>query len=102
MGYERLADFVGNRMRMSHVYQPVMLLTLFRLSSWPRMDRAICVVEDLPPPQVEYYQDETKNMIGRVLRSHAVVEKEARRSWFYLTVQRLWQRIGFGRHDLGC
>jgi ATP adenylyltransferase len=28
--YEQLADFVENRMRMSHVYQPVMLMTLLR------------------------------------------------------------------------
>ena len=27
--------------------------------------------------QVEYYEDVTKNMVGRVLRSHGIVEKEA-------------------------
>jgi ATP adenylyltransferase len=30
MTYERLADFVQNRMRISHVYQPVMLMALLR------------------------------------------------------------------------
>ena len=30
MIYERLADFVQNRMRMSHIYQPVMLMALLR------------------------------------------------------------------------
>jgi hypothetical protein len=33
MNYERLADFVQNRMRMSHIYQPVMLMALPTLSS---------------------------------------------------------------------
>ena len=33
MNYERLADFVQNRMRMSHIYQPVMLIALASLSS---------------------------------------------------------------------
>jgi hypothetical protein len=33
MNYERLADFVQNRMRMSHIYQPVMLMALPSLSS---------------------------------------------------------------------
>jgi hypothetical protein len=33
MTYERLADFVQNRMRMSHIYQPVMLMALPTLSS---------------------------------------------------------------------
>ena len=30
MAFERLQDFVENRMRMAHVYQPVMLLALLR------------------------------------------------------------------------
>jgi ATP adenylyltransferase len=30
MTYEQLVDFVQNRMKMSHVYQPVMLMTLLR------------------------------------------------------------------------
>ncbi len=30
MIYEQLLDFVQIRMRMSHVYQPVMLMTLLR------------------------------------------------------------------------
>jgi hypothetical protein len=30
MFYEQLLDFVQNRMKMSHVYQPVMLMTLLR------------------------------------------------------------------------
>jgi hypothetical protein len=28
MTYERLADFVKNGMRMSHIYQPVVLMAL--------------------------------------------------------------------------
>ena len=30
MKYTELQDFVQNRMRMSHVYQPVMLMTLIK------------------------------------------------------------------------
>ena len=33
MTYERLADFVQNRMRISHIYQPVMLMALLREGS---------------------------------------------------------------------
>ena len=33
MNYERLTNFVQNRMRMSHIYQPVMLIALASLSS---------------------------------------------------------------------
>jgi hypothetical protein len=30
MNYSDFKDFIENRMRMSHVYQPVMLMTLLR------------------------------------------------------------------------
>ena len=74
--YDQLADFVENRMRMSHVYQPVMLLTLLRAagrkSSTTQIARSILAHDQ---SQVEYYEDVTKNMVGRVLRSHGIVEK---------------------------
>ena len=31
--YEQLVDFVKNRMRMAHIYQPVMLMALLREGS---------------------------------------------------------------------
>src|ERR687893_1588397 len=75
MTYERLADFVQNRMRMSHVYQPVMLMTLLRgggrSSTWD-IARSILLHDE---SQVEYYENVTKNMVGRVLRQHDIVEK---------------------------
>ena len=76
MDYERLADFVENRMRMSHVYQPVMLLTLLRgggSSSTADITRTILAHDE---SQVEYYEDVTKNMVGRALRRHGIVEKD--------------------------
>jgi ATP adenylyltransferase len=75
MTYKQLADFVQNRMRMSHVYQPVMLMTLLRQSgrcSTTQIARSILAHDQ---SQVEYYEDVTKNMVGRVLRSHGIVEK---------------------------
>jgi hypothetical protein len=76
MIYEQLADFVQNRMRMSHVYQPVMVMTLLRgggKRSTTQIARSILAHDQ---SQVEYYEDVTKNMVGRVLRSHGIVEKE--------------------------
>jgi ATP adenylyltransferase len=74
--YEQLADFVENRMRMSHVYQPVILMTLLREGgkrSTEELDKAILAHDE---SQVEYYENVTKNMVGRVLRKHGIVEKE--------------------------
>jgi len=77
MVYEQLAGFVQNRMRMSHVHQPVMLLTLLRAaggkSSTTEVARSVLAHDE---SQVEYYDDVTMNMVGRVLRSHGIVEKE--------------------------
>jgi diadenosine tetraphosphate (Ap4A) HIT family hydrolase len=75
MTYEQLLDFVQNRMRMSHVYQPVMLMTLFRgggSSSISKIARSILTHDE---SQIEYYENVTKNMVGRVLRNHGIVEK---------------------------
>jgi ATP adenylyltransferase len=74
--YEQLADFVENRMRMSHVYQPVMLMTLLREGgkrSTEELAKAILAHDE---SQVEYYENVTKNMVGRVLRRHGIVEKK--------------------------
>ena len=61
---------------MSHVYQPVMLMTLLREGgkrSTEELAKAILAHDE---SQVEYYENVTKNMVGRVLRSHGIVEKE--------------------------
>jgi 5-methylcytosine-specific restriction endonuclease McrA len=76
MTYQQLANFVKNRMKMSHVYQPVMLMTLLRAggaSSTKEIARSILAHDE---SQVEYYEKVTKNMVGRVLRSHGIVEKD--------------------------
>ncbi len=76
MTYEQLKDFIQNRMRMSHVYQPVMLMTLLRgggRSSTGEIARSILAHDE---SQVEYYEGVTKNMVGRVLRNHGIVDKE--------------------------
>ncbi len=77
MIYEQLADFVQNRMRMSHVYQPVMLMTLLRATGGKQSTMEIArFILAHDESQVEYYEDVTKNMVGRVLRGHGIVEKK--------------------------
>src|SRR5918993_5749518 len=76
MNYKQLVDFVQNRMRMSHVYQPVMLMTLLRgggRASTGEIAKSILAHDE---SQVEYYEKVTKNMVGRVLRNHDIVEKD--------------------------
>ncbi len=72
MTYDQLVDFVERRMRMSHIYQPVMLLTLLQHGgqcSETDIAKAISVHDTT---QIEYYEAITRNMVGRVLTPIAV------------------------------
>jgi ATP adenylyltransferase len=73
--YERLSKFIQDRMRMSHIYQPVMLMTLLR-------KRGKCTEKEIAKDilaqdqsQIEYYEKITRDMVGRVLRNHGIVER---------------------------
>jgi diadenosine tetraphosphate (Ap4A) HIT family hydrolase/5-methylcytosine-specific restriction endonuclease McrA len=79
MTYDQLIDFVERRMRMSHIYQPVMLLTLLQHDgqcSETDIAKAISVHD---PTQIEYYEAITRNMVGRVLTRHGVVKRDGKR-----------------------
>ena len=76
MTFDQLDEFVAYRMRMSHIYQPVMLMALLK-------NQGRCSTEDIArailehdQSQVEYYEKITRDMVGRVLRSHHIVRKE--------------------------
>lgn len=76
MDFETLAEFVRHRMRMSHIYQPLMLLTLLQndgVSSREAISRTLLAHDQ---SQLEYYQLITNNMVGKVLRSHDIVRKD--------------------------
>ena len=76
MNYRDLEDFIQNRMRMSHVYQPVMLMTLLEgggKASTTAVAKAILAHDE---SQIEYYEEIVGNMVGRVLRKHGLVKKE--------------------------
>jgi diadenosine tetraphosphate (Ap4A) HIT family hydrolase len=76
MTFDQLADFISNRMRMSHVYQPVMLIRLLTnrgRATDKDIARAILSHDE---SQIEYYQRVTNEMVGQVLRRHRIVTKE--------------------------
>ena len=66
MSYETLFDFIDKKMRMSHIYQPVMLMTL--LSKGGKCHEREIASELLArdQSQIEYYTQITNNMVGRV------------------------------------
>ncbi|MCP9840697.1 HIT family hydrolase [Synechococcus sp. J7-Johnson] len=70
--YERLRDYVTRRMRMSHIYQPLMLMELLgRHSPAPAQDIARRILgEDVT--QIDYYMQRVKRMVGKVLTSNGI------------------------------
>ncbi len=77
MTYAELLDFIRTRMRMSHVYQPVMLQTLLRNGGRCSIRQIAQEILQRDESQIEYYGEITKNMVGRVLRSHHVVARDS-------------------------
>ena len=70
-----LLDFVQHQMRMSHIYQPVMIKAL--LTNGGRMSTREIAQEILiyDISQIEYYEQVVNNMVGIVLRKRGIVEK---------------------------
>ena len=69
--YERLRHYIAERMRMSHIYQPLMLMELLgRRSPAPAQDVARRILgEDVT--QIDYYTERVKRMVGKVhLQQH--------------------------------
>jgi len=74
--YERLRLFIAERMRMSHVYQPLMLMELLgRRSPAPAEDVARRILgEDVT--QIDYYTERVKRMVGKVLTGNGITRCE--------------------------
>lgn len=78
MNFEGLKEFLLKHMRMSHVYQPVMIRKLL-LEGGEASIRDLAVeilVRD--DSQIEYYESIVKNMVGKVLTNRHVVKRDGK------------------------
>ena len=75
MNFEDIKDFLLNRMRMSHVYQPVMIRKLLLEGGEVSIRDLAVEILVRDDSQVEYYESIVKNMVGRVLTNHHVVKR---------------------------
>ena len=72
MTFSDLKDFLTIRMRMTHIYQPVMLMTLLKnggVASVESLAKDLLINDQ---SQMEHYDNVTKNMVGRVLTNNKV------------------------------
>lgn len=74
MDFEGLRDFIENKMKMQHIYQPVMIKTLLTSDANKVSVRTIArEFSNMDESQVDYYKVITKQMPGRVLKHHGIV-----------------------------
>ncbi|MBU2889093.1 HIT family protein [Celeribacter halophilus] len=67
-----LHRYITERMRMSHVYQPVMLRELLKSDGEATVEQIAKALLSHDRSQVEYYEIRTKNMVGKVLTNNGV------------------------------
>ena len=73
--FNQLKKYAEN-MRMSHIYQPVMIKTLL-LNDGNASKREIGeALLSYDESQIEYYSERTERMVGKVLRQNKVVSKD--------------------------
>jgi ATP adenylyltransferase len=65
--YKTLKNFIREEMRMSHIYQPVMLMKLLQNRGKAKIRDIAKSLLSHDQSQIEYYEQITKNMVGRVL-----------------------------------
>ena len=76
--FSSLERFIRHEMRMSHVYQPVMLLELLRSHGSSSVNQIARALLSHDASQIEYYEQITKNMVGKVLtKSRGITERDA-------------------------
>ncbi len=78
MRYQKLKDFLQYKMRMSHIYQPVMIKTLlenYGVSHERDISKALLINDE---SQIDYYTKITNAMVGRVLRKHDIVIRDSK------------------------
>ena len=69
-----LHEYITNRMKMSHIYQPVMLKVLLENNGEASIEQIASALLSYDQSQVEYYGIRTKQMVGKVLTNNGVVE----------------------------
>ncbi len=75
MTFQDLKFFLESKMKMSHIYQPVMLKHLLEQGGSATDKDIAHEISKYDASQIEYYQRITNNMVGKVLRNHKIVAK---------------------------
>lgn len=78
MTFDKLRAFIASEMRMSQVYQPVMLIQLLQRDGEATVEEIAKAILDKDPTQVEYFTQVVKNMVGKVLTTNRGVTERTK------------------------
>jgi ATP adenylyltransferase len=76
MHFENLVQFIERDIRMSHVYQPVMLRVLLDRGGRASREEIARAILNEDRSQLECYSEITRDMVGRVLTNRGVVKRD--------------------------
>lgn len=86
MEFESLKYFLTKKMRMSHIYQPVMILELLNRNGIANKREIAEAILSYDESQKEYYEKITTSMVGRVLTNNnnitTKIKKHLLIKWF--------------------
>src|SRR5688500_8356095 len=69
-------DFIVQKMRTSHIYQPVMLETLLTEGGSASTREIAAAILAHDESQLDYYEQIVKNMPGRMMASHGIAQRD--------------------------
>ena len=73
--YKRLKKYLTREMRMSHIYQPTMIMCLLKSGGKADIDNIASELLSHDISQQEYYQARTKDMVGKVLTKNGITKR---------------------------
>ena len=76
MDSDDLCDFIANRMRMSHIYQPLLIKSLIESNGMATTRQLARSFLSQDESQLLHYEKRIREMPVRVLRRHGVVERD--------------------------
>ena len=79
--FDMLSDFLLNQMRMSHIYQPIMLSQLLENEGRATVTDIASAILRHDPSQVEYYENITRRMPGRVLTNNRNITERTKSTY---------------------
>jgi ATP adenylyltransferase len=76
MTFEELADFIENKMKMSHVYQPLLIKSLVEAGGTATLRQLANAFLTQDESQILYYEKRIKEMPIKVLSRHEIIKRQ--------------------------